>query len=278
MEYVWRPTGAKDHGGALADTLVIFDDGAAYDCFMGRWSRAVGAIFLRWVAPPRGAHWLDVGCGTGVFTEVVLDTCAPASIIAVDPAAAQIDHARKQAVAQRADFRIADAQRLPFPDCAFDVVASALVINFIPDRPRALAEMRRVARPGGTIAAYVWDFAAGRGTAWPLVCGMREIGVEIPRVPGTEDSSIEALQALFERAGCKDVAVRSIEVTRTFSSFDNLWTSQVPPFTPIGKAIASLSEAERTRLAEAVRAVLPISPDGSIAYAALANAIKVRVP
>jgi SAM-dependent methyltransferase len=155
-------------GRAMADTSVIFDDGAAYECFMGRWSRAVGATFLRWVAPPRGAYWLDVGCGTGVFTELVLDTCAPASIVAVDPAAAQIDHARKQAVARRADFRIADAQTLPFPDGAFDVVASALVINFIPDRPRALAEMRRVARPGGTVAGYVWDFAAGRGTAWPF--------------------------------------------------------------------------------------------------------------
>jgi ubiquinone/menaquinone biosynthesis C-methylase UbiE len=262
----------------MADTSVVFDDGAAYECFMGRWSRAVGATFLRWVAPPRGAYWLDVGCGTGVFTELVLDTCAPASIVAVDPAAAQIDHARKQAVARRADFRIADAQTLPFPDGAFDVVASALVINFIPDRPRALAEMRRVARPGGTVAGYVWDFAAGRGTAWPLVRGMREIGVEVPRVPGTEDSSIEALQSLFERAGCQDVAVRSIEVAQTFSSFDDLWTSQVPPYTPNGKAIASLSEAERARLAEAVRAVLPIRPDGSIIYAAVANAVKARVP
>jgi ubiquinone/menaquinone biosynthesis C-methylase UbiE len=262
----------------MGDTPVIFDDGVAYERFMGRWSRAAGATFLHWVAPPKGADWLDVGCGTGVFTKLVLDTCAPASVVAVDPAAAQIEHARNQPVAQRADFRIADAQRLPFADGVFDVVASALVINFIPDRPGALAEMRRVARPGGTVAAYVWDFAAGRATAWPLVRGMREIGVEVPRVPGTEDSSIEALRSLFEQAGYRDIAVRSIEVTQSFASFDDFWTLQVTPFTPNGKAIAALSEAERARLAEAVRAVLPVSPDGGIAYSAFANAAKARVP
>ena len=108
----------------------------------------------------RGARWLDVGCGTGIFTELVLDTCSPAAVFAVDPAEAQIDHACRQPVAQRANFRVADALALPFPDATFDVVASALVINFIPDRPRALSEMRRVARAGGIVAGYVWDFAA----------------------------------------------------------------------------------------------------------------------
>jgi len=262
----------------MVDTPVIFDDGASYERFMGRWSRAVGATFLQWVTPPKGADWLDVGCGTGVLTQLVVDTCEPASVVAVDPAAAQIDHAHKQPVAQRADFRIADAQSLPFSDCAFDVVASALVLNFIPDRPRALAEMRRVARPGGIVAAYVWDFAQGRGTAWPLARGMREVGIEVPRVPGAEDTSIAALQSLLERAGYQDIAVRSIEATQTYPSFDDFWTSQVPPFTPNGKAIAMLSDAKRAELAVAVRALLPISPDGNIVYSAMANAVKARVP
>src|SRR5688572_18283770 len=129
-----------------------FDDGAAYETFMGRWSRAAGAVFLEWIGAPRNARWLDVGCGTGVFTELVLDTAFPAAVSAVDPTAKQIEHARSRPVGQRVDFQVGDAQALPFPDDAFDVVVSALVINFIPDRAKALAEMRRVGRPGAIVA------------------------------------------------------------------------------------------------------------------------------
>ena len=144
----------------MAEARPTFDDGAAYDEFMGRWSRAVGAVFLDWLAAPRKAAWLDVGCGTGAFTTLIVKTCAPARVSAVDPGAAQIEFARRQPVAKRADFRVADAQTLPFSDGTFDVVASALVINFIPDRARAVAQMRRVTRPYGTVGGYVWDFAA----------------------------------------------------------------------------------------------------------------------
>ena len=163
-----------------------FDDSAAYEQFMGRWSRALGRVFLRWTRPPAGARWLDVGCGTGIFTELILDTCCPATVFAVDPAKAQIEHARGQPVGKRAEFRLADAQALPFPEDSFDVVASALVINFIPDQPRALSEMRRVARPRGLIAGCVWDFAAELSPSWPLRLGMRRAGAVVPQVPGTK--------------------------------------------------------------------------------------------
>ena len=141
-----------------------FDDSAAYERFMGRWSRAAGTVFLDWMAPPTDARWLDIGCGTGIFTELIFDACSPAAVFAVDPAQAQIDHARRQPVAQRANFRVADAQALPFPDCVFDVVASALVINFIPDRVRALSEMRRAARSGWLCRRLCVGFCSG---AWP---------------------------------------------------------------------------------------------------------------
>lgn len=262
----------------MAEAALIFNDARAYQAFMGRWSHAVGAAFLDWLAPPKAASWLDVGCGTGVFTELVLDTCSPAAVVAVDPAAAQIDYARKQSVAQRADFRVADAQALPFSDCAFDVVVSALVINFIPDRPRALAEMRRVCRPGGSVAGYVWDFAAERSAGWPLASGLRQIGIEPPRVTGTEDSSLEALQKLFDQAGFDDIAVRSINVTVAFSDFDSYWRAQIVLFHPLGKIIGAMPDTDRAKLMEIVRAVLPAEANGSIAYSARANAIKSRVP
>ena len=262
----------------MAESNVYFDDGEAYERFMGRWSGAVGAVFLDWLAPPKGARWLDVGCGTGVFTELVLDTRAPSAVIAVDPTAAQIEHARRQPVAQRAEFQVADAQNLPFPDKAFDVVASALVINFIPDRPQALAEMRRVARSGGAVAGYVWDFVAERSPSAILRIGLRQIGIEPPRTPGTDASSLDALHALFEQAGFEDIATRTIDVTMRFPNFDDLWRAQTPVFNPVTKTVAALSEADRRRLIECVRAALPAAADDSIAYSARANAIRARVP
>ena len=136
----------------MVDAKAAFNDGAAYERFMGRWSRAVGGVFLEWLAPPKGAQWLDVGCGTGAFTELVLGSCSPANVMGIDPFTEQIEYARSLPVARLAEFKVADALNLPFPDCSFDVVASALVINFVPDRPRGLAEMRRVAKPGGLVA------------------------------------------------------------------------------------------------------------------------------
>ena len=262
----------------MTEIAHVFDDGAAYERYMGRWSRAVGTVFLDWVAPSAGMRWLDVGCGTGAFTELVLDACSPAAVFAVDPSQAQIDHACRQAVARRADFRVADDQALPFPDGAFDVIASALVINFIPDRPRALAEMRRVGRPGGLVAGYVWDFAAERSPTSPMRVGMRRIGAEVPTPAGVEDSSLDAFGSLFERVGFENVARRSIDVTVAFSDFDDFWRAQTPGFSPVTKTIAALPDTDRARLVEAVRAGLPVRPDGSFAYSARANAVKARVP
>ena len=255
-----------------------FTDGAAYEQFMGRWSRAVGAVFLEWLAPPAGARWLEVGCGTGAFTELVLGRCSPASVIAVDPAGAQIDAARGKSIARNVDFRVADAQSLPFEEDAFDVVASALVIHFIPDRPRALAEMRRVARSGGVVAGYVWDLAAELSPTSLLRSALSHVGAHFPRVPGTDDTPLEALSALFAGCGLSDIATRTIEVTMTFADFEEFWRTQTPAYTPAGQAIAALSETDRETLMQWLRAKLPAGPDGSISYAARANSIKARVP
>ena len=262
----------------MAEITITFDDGAAYDLFLRRWSRPVGATFLDWVAPPKGANWLDVGCGTGAFTKLVLDVCSPAAASAVDPAPAQIDYVRKQPIAQQADFRVADAQALPFLDGSFDVVASALVINFVPDRPRALAEMRRVARAGGIIAAYVWDFAAGHSPQWPFAQGMRELGIEPPVIAGTANSTPDALLSLFVGAGLEGVATRTIDVSVVFLGFDEIWETQIPSFNPYRHIIEAQSEATRSKLKSVVRALLPNASDGSIAYSARANAVKARVP
>jgi ubiquinone/menaquinone biosynthesis C-methylase UbiE len=144
----------------MADTTVAFDDASAYEGFMARWSHAIGTDFLDWLAPPSGAKWLEIGCGTGVFTKLLLERCSPSAIAAVDSAPAQIELARTQLSKQQVDIRLCDARSLPFVDASFDIVASALVINFIPNRSRALAEMSRVCRPGGRVTGYVWILRA----------------------------------------------------------------------------------------------------------------------
>jgi len=141
----------------MPEVKVTFDAAEDYERLMGRWSRAIGNRFLDWLAPPAGARWLVVGGGDRAFSQLVLNRCAPRSLAGVDPAPAQIEHARQQS--PDAEFRVADAMALPFAEGEFDIVASALVINFIPDRAKALAEMHRVLRPGGIVAAYVWHRA-----------------------------------------------------------------------------------------------------------------------
>ena len=255
-----------------------FDNAAAYEQIMGRWTRAVGAIFLEWLAPQSNVRWLDVGCGTGVFTDLIAESCSPAVLTAIDPAPAQIDYARHQPIARRVDFQAADAQALPFPDASFDVVVSALVINFIPDRAKALAEMRRVARVGGTVAAYVWDFAGEGSPGSILRSGLRAIGVEPPDTPGTAHTTLAALHVLFQEGGFQELATREINVTSRFESFDDLWRAQTPRFNPLTNTVCSLSETARGRLMEEVRARVVPGPGASVAYSARAHAIKARVP
>ena len=262
---------------ATTDTALSFDDSAAYERFVGSWGRAAGTIFLDWLAPPTGAHWLDIGCGTGLFTELIVDTRSPATVFAIDQAPGQIDHARRKPVAQRANFQVGDAQALPFPGATFDVVVSALVINFIPDRPRALSEMRRVTRGHGVVAGYVWDFDQELSPSGPFRLGMREVVADLPTLPGAKDASLDALRALFARAGLEEIATRTIEVTASFPSFDDFWLAQTPSYSPMTKMIAAMTTSERAKLTEAVRAHVPIRGDGRIEYRVRANAIKARV-
>lgn len=262
----------------MAEAAVHFDDSAAYERFMGRWSRAVAPVFLDWLGAQRRASWLDVGCGTGILAETLLELCEPASVHAVDPARAQLKAAARGPAAGRAVFQIAEARELPFPDATFDVVASALVINFIGDPAPALAEMRRVARAGGQVAAYVWDFAEELSPSGPLRRAMRRFGVDVPGIPGTEASRLEALQTLFQGAGLEQIETRTIDVCLAYTDFRDFWQAQTPGYAPTTKIIAAMKEAERTRLMRAVETSLLCGPNGSIEYCARANAIKARVP
>jgi ubiquinone/menaquinone biosynthesis C-methylase UbiE len=259
------------------DTPNSFEDGPAYEQFMGRWSRSVGEVFLRWLAAPPHLQWLDVGCGTGAFTELICGRYAPKMVFASDPSEAQIEYATRQSTARRAAFHVADAQALPFADSKFNVVTAALVINFIPDRLMALAEMRRVLRAGGTVAGYVWDFAAELSPGWPLRQAMREVGVDAPYVPGTQDTTTGALHRLFQLAKFECIETKIIDVTQSFTSFEEYWKAQSSSYGPTTKIINAMDGAARARLTEVARTILPLGENGKIQYRARANAIKAVV-
>ena len=261
----------------MAEAPSIFTDGQAYERLMGRWSRSVGEVFLDWLALPKGLSWLDVGCGTGTFTELVIDRCAPASMSAIDPSEGQINFARSGPAASQAAFQTGDAQSLPFADQAFDAAAMALVINFVPDGAKAAAEMKRVVKPQGSVGAYVWDILGGGFVQRPLVEALIAMGVDVPAGSGLKNTRIEELRTLFQQTGFDQVETRSIEIEVSYQDFDDYWSAQTGFTNLVVQPIRKMSESDVERLQAYLRDRLT-DRSGRIAYAARANAVKGRVP
>jgi SAM-dependent methyltransferase len=260
----------------MADTNVVFDDAAGYERFMGRWSRAIGEKFLAWLAPPANARWLDVGCGTGAFSQLIVNKAAPSAVSAVDPAPAQVEHAKK--LLPNVDFQVAGALALPFEDNVFDIVASALVLHFLPDRGKAFSEMRRVAKPDGIVVGYTWNRNVDSTFApyAPMARGIKAMGLPVSLSPLVPEADTPGLQATLEAAGFRDIAITKIEATERFRDFDDYWQVQTMTFHPIGKTVATMSDADRNKLRDTMRRTLPAAPDGSIGYASRAIAYKAR--
>ncbi|MBS0559170.1 MAG: methyltransferase domain-containing protein [Proteobacteria bacterium] len=262
----------------MSDKLTIrFDDGAAYDRSMGVWSRFAGEAFLDWLAPPPGLRWADVGCGSGAFSELLLRRCAPAAIHGVDPSEGQIAHARAMLADKRATFETGDAMALPMADAAFDAAVMALVIFFVPEPAKGLAEMVRVTRPGGIVCAYAWNLLDGGSPFDPLRQEAMAMGQKVAQAPSMEASGAEALTALWTAAGLRDVATHPIEVRRTYADFDEWWdtTSKAASFP---RLLAKLSPAQIEELRARMRARLPADAEGRITYPAHATAVRGTVP
>jgi SAM-dependent methyltransferase len=266
---------------ATQEAHVRFNDAQAYERFMGRWSRAVGEKFLTWLAPPDKAAWLDVGSGTGAFTELILKSCAPASIIGVDPAPAQVEHAKSHVTAPNVEFRAGTAVYLPFRIDQFDVVVSALVIHFIPDRAKGFKEMLRVAKPGGLIAGYTWERKGSEIIGAPygtMARALMEIGADLTLSPAIPEAMPDALRAAMQTAGYKDIEITTIEAEASYTNFEDYWAAQTPEFAPTGKTAAALSGAQRDKLHAVLRKTLPTATDGSIRYTARSTAFKAGKP
>jgi len=255
---------------------IRFNDGAGYEPYMGKWSQIVGDAFLDWLAPSPGLRWLDVGCGNGAFTEMIVERCAPYSVDGIDPADGQLAFARTRPALSTARFHLGDAMALPFSDDGFDAAVMPLVIFFVPDPAAGVAEMARVVRPGGIVSAYGWDMPGGGFPYESLQAEMRAMGVPVAQPPSRDASRIDALQALWTAAKVQDVETRAITVQRTFAGFDEYWTI-IGRGPSVARQLAAMPPADLARLETRMRARLPADADGRISYGARANAVKGRV-
>lgn len=255
---------------------IRFDDGAAYERYMGEWSRLAGETFLDWLAPKPGLRWLDVGCGNGAFTEMLVERCAPVSVMGVDPSEGQLAYARTRPASRVAEFRQGDAMALPLPDDAFDAAVMPLVIFFVPDPARGVAEMARVVSPGGVVTAYAWDMEGGGFPYQALHDEMRGMGVAVPKPPSPEASRMDSLRDLWAGAGLDSVETREFDVRRTFADFEDYWET-VRGGPSVGRQLAAMAHDDLARLRARMGALMPPDASGRITYGARANAVKGRV-
>jgi SAM-dependent methyltransferase len=255
--------------------------GAAYEPFIGRWSRRVAREFLAWLAVPPGGRWLDVGCGTGALSQTILEVAAPAAVHGLDRSEGFVAYARAQVPDSRATFEAGDAQVLPVPPEPFDAAVSGLVLNFVPQPERMLAGMARAVRPGGVAALYVWDYAGQMQLLhyfWEAAAALDPAAAELDegwRFPICQPGP---LAELFRGAGLEQVETRPIDVPTLFRDFDDYWRPFLGGQGPAPGYVLSLSDERRAALRERLRAALPAGPDGAIPLVARAWAARGRRP
>jgi ubiquinone/menaquinone biosynthesis C-methylase UbiE len=247
----------------------------AYEAFMGQWSRHVAPQFLDWLDLPDGLDWLDVGCGTGVLSQIILERCAPNSIVGIDPLEKYI--ACAQAITEAISFRVGDMQDLPFEKGQFDSTVSALCIKFVPDKARGISELARVTRTGGSVALYDWDLSnEGNMTRhfWQAVAeALPELSEERAQRRAAKAAPEEML-ANFESAGLKNVETKLFSFTARFDSVDSYWAPLLGNEQNVGRFCRTLNADQLATIRQHLDDTLPVAADGTIAYEGRAWAIR----
>ena len=256
----------------MTDETIRFDDGASYELMMGRWSVLVGERFLEWIGVPTGARWLDIGCGNGAFTELVVNRCHPSDVQAFDPSPGQLAYARNRLPpGAPVTWTESDAMRLPVADDASDAAVMALVLFFVPEPAVGVAQMCRAVRPGGVVAAYHWDILGGGFPLADIGAEMLSLGIPPRMPPSVAASTIDASTALWQDAGLNDVRTCQITVQRRFDSFDDYWNSAASSNT-LRPMFDAMPADTRERLKANVRQRLK-ADDGALTVSARANAV-----
>ena len=257
----------------------VWGAGDLYEPYVGRWSRLVARTFLEWLAVPDGKDWLDVGCGTGALTQTIVDRAHPSSVTGVDPAPGFIEHARAHVSGGHVRFEVGDAQSLPLGAASVDAAVSGLVLNFVPQPLRAVAEMARVVRPGGVVAAYLWDYAEKMELMryfWDAAVALDPAAHDLDEGRRFPMCQPAPFTELFAQAGMRDTEVRAIDVPTVFRDFDDYWSPFLSGQAPAPGYAMSLSEERRAALRDRIRSRLPIESDGAIRLVARAWAVRGR--
>ncbi len=251
--------------------------GDAYEPYVGRWSRLVAREFLGWLAVAPGSYWLDIGCGTGALSQTILQVAAPAQVKGIDRSDGYVSYVQERVQDNRAHFAVEDAQALSDKPASFDAAVSGLMLNFIPQPERAVSEMARVVKPGGVVAAYVWDYAGKMQLMrhfWDAAAALDPNGFDLDEGRRFPLCQPDSLARLFRAAGLSEVAVRAIDIATDFRDFDDYWLPFLGGQGAAPSYAMSLSEAKRAALRERLRAALPFALDGSISLEARAWAVR----
>jgi SAM-dependent methyltransferase len=255
----------------------VWASGAAYEPYVGRWSRLVAGEMLAWLAVPPGRRWLDVGCGTGALSQTILALASPALVKGIDASAGYVAFAREQVRDERAEFAVGDAQALPEATASYDAAVSGLVLNFVPQPTRMAAELARVVRPGGVVALYVWDYAGQMQLMrqfWDAAVALDPTARELDEGQRFPICQPDRLGELFRQAGLGAVETRAIDVPTRFHDFDDYWSPFLGGQGPAPSYATSLTEERRVALRERIRSALPVAADGSIQLVARAWAVR----
>ena len=257
----------------MAEQQIIYSDGVAYERSMGKWSRIAGEMFLRWLAPSPNWSWIDVGCGNGAFTELLFERCTPQRVTGVDPADAQLSYARSRSGCRGAEFKKGDAMSLPVTDASFDAATMALVIFFVSEPVKGVAEMVRVVKPGGVIAAYAWDFMNGGFPFHAMQMEMREFGIAPTYPPAIEVSKVERLRDVWLAAGLTSVETSQFTVHRTYDNFEDLFAASSLT-TVVASKFKAMAPSDAEVLKQRMTERFPTDTSGRITCSAKATAVR----
>ena len=239
----------------------MWDSGASYEPYIGRWSRLVAREFVSWLGSIRGQSWLDVGCGTGALTRTILDT-APKRVVAIDASPGFAGFARVTIADNRAAFAVADARAIPQATASADFAVSGLVLNFVPQPEAAVGEMARVTRESGVVAAYVWDYSSGMQMLrrfWDAAAALDPDAAMLDEGRRFPMCRPRMLGDLWRGAGLTDVETCALDVPTHFVDFDDFWNPFLGGQGPAPTYIAKLDDGARTRLRDRLHAEFPAS-------------------